>query len=101
MKETNIQQLVRLRASELGARLFRNNVGLLYTEDGRPVKVGLCTGSSDLIGYTKLGKFLALEIKKPGRKATDAQQNFIDAVNKSGGIGAIISDPNQLDDLLK
>jgi hypothetical protein len=98
MNETNLMQLVRLRASQLGAVLYRNNTGKLQTKDGRWVSFGLCVGGSDLIGYFK-GRFTALEIKMPGKKPTPEQQHFIDMVNKSGGIGAVVTDPDQLENI--
>ena len=88
MKEINIQNLIRLELSKLGAVLFRNNVGLFRTEDGRKIRTGLCVGSSDLIGYYR-EKFLAIEVKsKTGRVSFD-QQNFINQVNASGGIAFV------------
>lgn len=100
MNETDIMQLVRIKASELGAVLWRNNVGRLQDVTGRWVQFGLCNGSSDLIGYFK-GKFLALEIKVPGKKPTPEQINFIERVNKAGGIAAVVTSPDQLEDILR
>lgn len=42
-------------------------------------------GLSDIIGQTRDGRMLAIEVKKPGEDATDVQQEFIDNVNKYGG----------------
>ena len=78
-KESNLQREIRLRASQRGARLFRNNVGFgyvstkkaefnrtqcvqlvnLYPGDcvlrkARPIKFGLQKGSGDEIGWTPL-----------------------------------------------
>lgn len=70
MKESNIQKLVMLRASERGIILWRNNVGTgwagnvtkgprravdlwpgdVLIRNARPLHAGLCKGSSDLIG---------------------------------------------------
>lgn len=100
MRESDILQQVRLRASQLGAILWRNNTGMLRNDQGRPVFYGLCKGSSDLIGIFK-GRFTALEIKQPGKHPTPEQKAFIDAVNKAGGIAAVITDPSQLENILK
>ena len=76
MKESNIQQLVRLAASKLkGVRLFRNNVALAWVGDAtqikatmtvtlppgsvvirnaRPLHAGLQKGSGDLIGWQSI-----------------------------------------------
>lgn len=100
MKETDIQQLVRIRASELGCTLWRNNTGKLQNKDGRWVTYGLCVGSPDLIGIYK-GKFVGIEIKQPNKKPTKEQQQFIDFVNKSGGIAAVVYSPDELENILK
>jgi len=90
LKETEILQLVRLAASKMGATTFRNNTGMLKNKDGAYVRYGLCEGSSDLIGWTSEGKFLALEIKRPNKHATPEQERFLKAVCKAGGIGAVV-----------
>ena len=99
-RETDILQAVRLRASQLGALIWRNNVGKLQDKNGRWVTYGLCVGSADLIGLFK-GRFLAIECKIPGKHPTIEQANFLAAVNKAGGIGAVITDPAQLENILK
>lgn len=76
-----------LEAPKLGCLLWRNNVGMAYTRSGHPIKFGLCVGSSDLIGITRDGRFLAVEVKVPGEEPTPEQQRFIDMVNARGGIG--------------
>lgn len=84
---------IQLAASELGARLFRNNVGVFRTFDGRVVKAGLCNGSSDLIGFTPvtingktLAVFTAVEVKTSTGRLSKQQSAFLAAVKQSGGI---------------
>lgn len=109
MKETNIQNKIRIDLSSRGdCVIFRNNVGMAYQGvlkggtlfDARPVKFGLCEGSSDLIGYTKtkitadmVGKtvaiFTAIEVKAERGVASPAQRNFVSTINIAGGIGGI------------
>lgn len=86
--ETDIQQECRLAASEAGAIVWRNNVGATKNEYGRLIRYGLCTGSSDLIGIFQ-GRFLAIEIKRPNEKPTEAQENFMTVVNNNGGIAFV------------
>ena len=101
MKESTIQKQIQVALSSHMARLFRNNVGVLQDKNGTYVKYGLCTGSSDLIGFTMrevrqedVGKrwavFTALEVKTPTGRATKEQINFISAVKNSGGIAEIV-----------
>lgn len=73
----------------MGARLFRNNVGTLQDIRGQYVRYGLCIGSADLIGWLHGGRFLAVEVKRPGGKPTKEQAAFLAAVNASGGLGIL------------
>lgn len=113
MKETAIQQAVRLALSQAGAVMFRNNQGAYQDDQGRWIKYGVCNpGGSDLIGWTPIqvtqdmvGKtvaiFTAVEVKTPKGKVTDAQQNFIDQVNKAGGRAGVVRSPDDAQLLLK
>lgn len=91
-------------------RLFRNNVGQgwvgksqrmpdrsVIIENARPLHAGLVKGSSDLIGWhsiivtpdlvgKRLAVFLALEAKTGRGELETEQINFIDAVNRAGGV---------------
>lgn len=93
MKESDIQRLIMLALSEAGCLIFRNNTGVLKNAAGIPIKFGLCVGSSDLIGLTPTGRFLAVEIKTPTGKATPEQLRFIEAVRSRGGIAGIARSP--------
>ena len=114
--EIDVQKQIMLSASQAGARIFRNNTGQGWVgqvkrlSDGsilllnpRPLHAGLCTGSSDLIGWlpTKitpehLGKtlavFTALEVKA-GTRPTREQLTFIENVRNGGGIAGITRTP--------
>lgn len=104
MSERRLLHTLMVRASEMGARLFRNNVGALKSPDGRIVRFGVGgNGGSDLIGWRcatvtpemvgkKIAIFFAVEAKTGSTRVTENQQAFIDAVNKAGGIGLIVRD---------
>lgn len=83
--EANVLNDCIIAISEAGGRVWRNNVGVLKDQTGRPVKFGLCPGSSDLIGLTPDGVFMAIECKTASGRVSDKQRKFIDAVNKMGG----------------
>lgn len=97
--ETTIVQRIRLDASKAGLALWRNNSGVMVNPNGRPVRFGLgnesaafnrIMKSSDLIGIQPGGRFVAIEVKKPGWtwRGTEreiAQANFINHVRKLGG----------------
>jgi hypothetical protein len=93
MKESDIQRLIMLALSEAGCLIFRNNVGTLKNAAGIPIRFGLCVGSSDLIGITPDGRFLAVEIKTCKGRATPDQLRFIEAVRAKGGIAGIARSP--------
>lgn len=88
--ETPLMTAIRIRAGAFGAVLFRNTVGMFYTHQGEPIHCGVGSrGGSDLIGWTREGRFLAIEVKVPGARTDPgrlaAQQNFIDQVRQAGG----------------
>lgn len=104
--EVGIMRRIQTALTVLGARVFRNNVGLLEDRCGNKVRYGLCVGSSDLIGWNSLlvtpdlvGKrvaiFLAVEVKKPWGKVTDEQEAFIAAVRRAGGIAIVAHSPDE------
>lgn len=124
MKETNIVRDM-LLALPRNVRLFRNNVGTgwagrivhqtpqrITIDFPRPLHAGLCTGSSDLIGWTtvtitpdmvgqQIAVFTAVEAKKSATaKRSPEQVNFIEVVKKSGGFAGIAYDRESLNQIL-
>ena len=51
MREAAVLHRCMLALSDAGCTVFRANVGLFYTRDGRPVQTGLPKGFSDLFGF--------------------------------------------------
>jgi hypothetical protein len=119
--EAVVQAEVRMEASRLGKRLWRNNVGVLPDQNGRPVRYGLCNDSkavnteiksADLIGLepvlitqemvgTTIGRFLSREVKAAnwkwsGTKREMAQLAWANIVNGLGGNAAIVTGPGSL-----
>ena len=89
-----------LAVSKVGARVFRNNVGVAVFDDGRRVRYGLCPGSSDLIGWLpvtitadmvgqRVAVFVAIEAKAAKGVARENQETFIAAVVAAGGVAGI------------
>lgn len=109
MNETS--SLVRpalLYGSQIGMRLFRNNVGALQDRNGQWVQYGLCKGSSDIIGWTptiiqpdmvgrNVAIFTAFETKVGKRATTVEQGAFIAALRDAGGIAAVVLSLDDID----
>lgn len=114
--EAEVQAAVRIEASVKGARLWRNNVGVLKDLRGIPVRYGLCNDSkavnekiksADLIGIrptvitsVHLGKivgvFLSREVKAQSWKYTStdrekAQLKWAALINTLGGDARIVT----------
>jgi hypothetical protein len=94
--EGGIMRDCMLRASELGMLLLRYQVGTFQTMDGRPVKVGTpgvsdCIGfrpitiTQDMVGQT-VAQFIACEVKTPRGRATEQQKQFLNLVERAGGV---------------
>lgn len=59
-------------------------------------------GVSDIIGcLPKSGRFLAIEVKRPGGKATQEQQNFLDTINEAGGLAFVATSVEDVEHELK
>ena len=100
MSEQQTQQQIRLALSRGPVRLWRNNTGTLLDRQGRPVKFGLCKGSSDLIGLRsvtigqehvgqRLAVFAAVEVKSAKGRTTAEQGAFIEQVTAMGGLAGV------------
>lgn len=46
-------------------------------------------GISDIIGCSKEGRFIAIEVKKPGGKPSEEQLEFLEGVRQCGGIAIL------------
>lgn len=110
MNEIELMRQIQMKASELGHRLFRNNVAMgwagqqvrvsrpqmvmvmpgdVVIRSARALHAGLCPGSPDLVGLTNAGQFIGCEIKAPKGRPTPGQESFIDMVKRLGGVGII------------
>ncbi|MEO5375642.1 MAG: VRR-NUC domain-containing protein [Alphaproteobacteria bacterium] len=85
-------------------RVFRNNCGVALHPDGSRVVYGLCPGSSDLIGFRtvtvtpdlvgrQLAQFVAIEVKTATGRVSPEQRRFLDAVERAGGLAAVVRSP--------
>ncbi len=120
MTESEILKAMHLQATEAGARLFRNNIGLgwvgkllrrtettITLEHPRPLHAGLVQGSGDLVGWmpvtitpemvgTTVAVFTSIEAKKPGGRASREQLQFDRVVREAGGKSIISDTPDSV-----
>jgi len=104
--ERDIQKacLQLLRVHPKVAYCWRANSGT-FTEqnaDGsqRYISANSAPGCPDILGYLKGGRFLAIEVKRPGGKPSRLQEQFLDRARAAGALAAVVDDPQQLVDLL-
>lgn len=88
MTETDLQNLIKIELSRRGCFVQRTNSATLYTQDGRPVRIGI-PGQSDLCGHRPDGRAFYIEVKKPGQKPRKNQQDFIEAMQNSGALAGV------------
>jgi hypothetical protein len=77
-----------------GCKVWRQNAGMARMTDkygkDRMIKIGH-PGISDIIGVSKTGKFIAIEVKLPERRrtVTTYQQMFLAEIHNHGGIAGV------------
>ena len=85
--------------SRAGALTWRQNVGLLFTKDGRPVRFGL-PGMADT-GAIYRGVPLQIEWKDDTGRQSPAQVNWQGAVERAGGVYLLARSTDDIRDLLR
>lgn len=110
MSETPTINLLKLEASRVGARLWRNNIGAAHAPNGAFIRYGLANESKrmnevmksgDLIGIrpvfitpdmvgTTIGQFISREVKAPnwrwhGTEREQAQLKWAELITSLGG----------------
>ena len=127
--EHDTQQRILLAHGSGPVRLWRNNVGTgwagaatrvtagnlqaiahtlrpgdVVVRNARPLHAGLCVGSSDLIGYRRVGdlaQFVALEVKSATGRPTPEQTRFLDHISSAGGCAAVVRSVADADAVLR
>lgn len=100
--EAFIQKQIMLALSDAGCLVWRNNTGAYKdARSGAFVRYGVGgAGGADLIGMAPDGRFLAVEVKSEKGRPTKLQINYINAVNKQGGIAGICRSAQDALDLI-
>lgn len=66
-----------------------------------PTSLPHTRGVSDIIGcIPKSGRFLAIEVKRPGGRLTPEQQQFIDTINQNGGLAFVAYSVDEVEEKL-
>lgn len=101
-REAQLQAEIRLAIGRMpDVRLWRNNSGFL---DGAitKIRVGLATGSSDLIGIlAPSGRFIALEIKTPKGRETEEQKQWQAIIRRFGGFACVVRSVQEAEDAIQ
>lgn len=125
MSETEFMRRCQKLATELGARLFRNNVSQAWVANKvidlpggdkrlvnpRPLHAGLMPGSGDLIGWTPVtittemvgqtvAVFTSVETKTATGRIRKGQPEWAAAIQKAGGYAGFARSDDDLRDIL-
>jgi hypothetical protein len=73
---------------------WRQNTGMAVAAN-RVVRFSF-RGCSDIVGMLHGGRFLAVECKATGKKATEEQDAFLQVVRDNGGLSLCVDDPQIL-----
>jgi hypothetical protein len=99
------RQVKRACQEALAARrifAWRTNSGGMKNPRGQYVQFAGVSGLADLIGLlAPTGRFLAVEVKRPGEQPTDEQRAFLNRVNDAGGLGIWTDDPDDMLDQIE
>jgi len=98
--EGALSRHLRILASKLEARLFRNQIGHYTIQGGRKITTGLGVGSPDLVGWLALeitpemvgcrvAVFVGIEVKTGRRKATAKQSAWLATIRAAGGLAMV------------
>lgn len=91
MRESDLMRSIMVALSEDGHFVARANVGLFFTQDGRPVRSGLPVGFSDLFGHRAVdARAFYLEVKTATGRVTPQQLAFIAAMKRRGALAAVV-----------
>ena len=97
-------QATRITAGNLQAIAHTLRPGDVVVRNARPLHAGLCVGSSDLIGYRRVGdlaQFVALEVKSATGRPTPEQTRFLDHISSAGGCAAVVRSIADADAVLR
>lgn len=108
MKEADVQKacLDYLRAK--GIFCWKNHSGGIYDPKRGVFRTIGTKGVSDILGIIPkktqnglVGRFLACEVKMPKGKTTEAQEAFLEEIDRNGGLAMIVHSVEELEQFLE
>lgn len=78
---------------------YVNTSGKIQGRGGHWMTLGF-PGLADITGMLKGGRFIAIEVKRPGEEPTKAQLEFLETVSAYGGLSGWITDVEQVNRML-
>ena len=107
LTEHQIQNMLIEYLTMKGHFVWRNNTGVAKFEytyktgirkgmSGKRFLRAGKKGSADIIGISKDGKFIAVEVKRKGGKTTPAQDEFLERIREKGGYAIVAYDENDV-----
>jgi hypothetical protein len=99
-EETGIQNEIMVALCRAGCVVFRRNVGLFYTQDGRMIRIGE-KGEADLQGHRADGKCFYIETKTLTGAKRKEQEQFVKAMKQSGAIAGFARTPEQAIEIIE
>ena len=98
-REAEIQRAILELLQVLGIPAWRANTGAIkatYQGRDRFVRFGP-KGQADILGVLPpLGRALAVEVKRPGKKASMEQEAFLNLITRTGGLAFVATCPNDV-----
>ncbi len=83
--QSAILQLLRLK----GYFVWKQNSAGIMKTDGHYIPSQM-PGIADIIGVDPKGRFVGIEVKRPGGKMSDLQRGFQESVKRNHGLAAVV-----------
>jgi hypothetical protein len=105
-KEKEVQRAILSYLAALGVMAWRTNSGGFKGKSGSYYRFHTQRGCADIIGVLPGGRFLAIEVKRPGKDSTskrrrEEQLAFQDAINGAGGLAFIARSVAEVEAVLR
>ena len=93
IKEIDIQNSILAYLNAIGIFCWRNNSVGVYDPTKnlfrKPTGKYQINGVSDILAISKQGRMMAIEVKSEKGRVSDSQKEFIDNINKRGGLAFV------------